>query len=128
MYVSLASIIVNAALDYMFAVVMNLRTAGLALSTSVVALVNFFLLMAFMRRRIERVEASLLLKSLARIAAASVAMTAAAYATHRLLETHRYVDVAASIAVALIVFGAACKLLRVEEFGELLGVLKFRGS
>ena len=126
MYVALASIIVNAGLDYLFAIVLDLQTAGLALSTSFVALINFFLLLALMRRRIERVEASLLLKSLARIAGASLAMTAAAYATHRLLEAYRYADVMASIAVALIVFGAACKLLRVEEFGELLGALRPR--
>jgi len=32
--------------------------------------------------------------------------------------------VAGSIAVALIVFGASCKLLRVEEFSELLGTVR----
>ncbi|HUK82285.1 MAG TPA: murein biosynthesis integral membrane protein MurJ [Verrucomicrobiae bacterium] len=125
MFVALGSIIVNAALDYVFALVMNMRTAGLALSTSFVALVNFFLLLALMRRRIQRVEASLLLKSLARIGGASVVMAAAAYAARRLLEPHRYVDVTVSIGVALIVFGVACKLMGVEEFGELLGVIKF---
>ena len=124
MYVALGSIIVNAVLDYMFAVAMDMRTAGLALSTSFVALINFFLLLALMRRRIERVEASLLLESLARIAGASIVMAVAAYITHRLLESHRYADVAASMAVALIVFAAACKLLRVEEFRELLGALR----
>ena len=102
-----------------------MNVPGLALSTSCVALTNFFLLMAFMRRRLGRIEASVLLNSLARIAIASAAMSGAAYGVHVLLEAHRYADVAASIAVALIVFGASCKLLRVEEFGELLGVMRF---
>ncbi len=124
MWVAVGSIVVNAGLDYLFAIVMGMRTAGLALSTSGVALINFFLLLALMRRKIERVEASVLLRSLARIGLASAAMTAAAYGVHVLLAGHRYVDVAGSVAVALVVFGAACKLLRVEEFGELLGVLK----
>ena len=42
-------------------------------------------------------------------------MTAAVYGTHRLLAANRYLDVAGSMAVALIVFGASCKLLRVAE-------------
>jgi putative peptidoglycan lipid II flippase len=125
MLVTVGSIVVNAGLDYVFAITCNLRTAGLALSTSCVALINFFLLLALMRRRIERVEASVLLKSLVRIVIASAVMSGAIYGTHRLLAANRYLDVAGSMAVALIVFGASCKLLRVAEFGELLGVLKF---
>jgi putative peptidoglycan lipid II flippase len=125
MYVALFSIVVNAGLDYVFAVILKMGVAGLALSTSCVALTNFFLLLALMRRRIERVEASVLLKSLVRIAIASAAMSGAIYGTHRLLAANRYLDVAGSMAVALIVFGASCKLLRVAEFEELLGVLKF---
>ena len=124
MFVALGSIIVNAGLDYVFAVVMGMKTAGLALSTSFVALTNFFLLMMFMRRKIERIEASVLLRSLVRIGIASLAMTAAAWYTHTKLADHRYLDVAVSITVALIVFGASCKLLRVEEFSELLDALR----
>jgi putative peptidoglycan lipid II flippase len=125
MFVAVFSILVNAGLDYVFAIVLQMNTAGLALSTSCVALTNFFLLLALMRRRIERVEARTLLRSLARIGVASAAMTAAAYGTHCWLAPHRYLDVLASVTAALIVFGAACKLLRVEEFGELVGVLRF---
>ena len=125
MYVAIAAIVVNAGTDYLFAIVCGMKTAGLALSTSTVALFNFFLLLALMRRKIGRVEASALLRSLAKVGAASVLMTAAAYATHQLCEFNRYVDMLASMAAALIVFGASCKLLRVDELGELLGVLRF---
>jgi len=125
MYVAIFSILVNAGLDYLFAMVLGMKTAGLALSTSCVALTNFFLLLLLMRRRIQRVEASLLLRSLAKILVASAAMSAATYGTHTALSFNRYLDVSASITVAVIVFGAGCKLLRVEELGELLGVLKF---
>jgi putative peptidoglycan lipid II flippase len=124
MYVSISSIVINAGLDYVFAIIFKMGTAGLALSTSCVALANFFLLLALMRRRIGRIEASVLLRSLARIGIASTVMSAAAYGAHRLLDANRYLDVAGSVVVALIVFGASCKLLRVAEFGELLGVLK----
>jgi putative peptidoglycan lipid II flippase len=125
MFVALGSIIVNAGMDYLFAIVWNMKTAGLALSTSTVALCNFFLLLTLMRRKIGRMEVTVLLRSLAKIALASALMTAAAYGTHRLCEFNRYLDMLVSITVALIVFGASCKLLRVHELGELLGALKF---
>ena len=125
MYVALFSIVVNIGLDYVFAVLLKMQTAGLALSTSCVALVNFFLLLLLMRRRIGRIEGRQLLIACLRITGAALAMTAAAYGVHTLLAFNRYLDVAGSMVVALLVFGAACKLLRVEEFGELLGVLRF---
>jgi len=125
MYVALFSIVVNIGLDYVFAVLLKMETAGLALSTSCVALVNFFLLLALMRRRIGRIEGRQLLIACLRITGAALAMTAVAYGVHTLLAFNRYLDVAGSMVVALLVFGAACKLLRVEEFGELLGVLRF---
>jgi putative peptidoglycan lipid II flippase len=125
MYVSVGSIIVNAGTDYLFSMPLGMKTAGLALSTSCVALVNFFLLLFLMRRKIKRVEASALVRSLARIGIASLAMSVAAWYTYAALQQHRYTSVAAAIAVALIVFGAFCKLLRVEELGELIAVLRF---
>ncbi len=124
-FVSLGSVIVHIALNYLFAIVLDLKTPGLALSTSCCALLNFMILLGLMRRKIARVEISVLMRSLAKIALASAVMTAAAYGTHRLLEANRYTDMAGAILVAVVVFGALCKLLRVEEFGELLGVLKF---
>ena len=124
MFVSIFSIIVNAGLDYVFAIQMNMKTAGLALSTSFVALTNFFLLMMFMRRKIGRIEATVLLRSLVRIVIASAAMSLVVWCIHTRLAEHRYLDVAVSITVALIVFGVACKLLRVEEFNELLDALR----
>ena len=125
MFVAVGSIIVNAGTDYLFAIVWNMKTAGLALSTSTVALCNFFLLLILMRRKIGRLEVSALLRSLAKVAVASALMTAAAYGMHHLCEFNRYLDMLASMSVALLVFGASCKLLRVDELGELLGALKF---
>jgi putative peptidoglycan lipid II flippase len=127
MFVALGSIVVNAGLNYVFGTALGLKAAGLALATSLVALTNFVLLLALMRRRIGRIEASVLVRSLTRIAVATAAMAGAVYGTHRLLEAHRYLDVTGSIVAALIVFGAFCKLLRIDEFGEVLGVLRFGG-
>ena len=49
----------------------------------------------------------------------------AAYGTHRFCEFNRYLDMAASMTVAVVVFGAACHMLGVDELAELLAVLKF---
>ena len=78
-----------------------------------------------MRRKIGRIEVSTLLRSFVRVAAASAVMSAAAYGTHHLCEFNRYLDMLASMAVAVIVFGASCKLLRVDELREALGVMRF---
>ncbi|MCG3148562.1 MAG: putative lipid II flippase MurJ [Verrucomicrobiae bacterium] len=125
MLVTVSSIFVHVAGNYLFAIVLDMKTAGLALSTSCAALLNFLILLALMRRRIERIEAGQLVKSCAKILLASLLMSAAAYGAHTLLSANRYLDVAGSVVVAVIVFGASCKLLRVEELGELFGVLKF---
>jgi putative peptidoglycan lipid II flippase len=125
MYVALVAIVVNAGTDYLFAITCHMKTAGLALSTSSVALVNFFLLLGLMRRKIGRVEAKALLASFFKVAAASAIMTAAAYGTHRFCEFNRYFDMLASITVAVVIFGAACHVLGVEELAELLAVMKF---
>lgn len=125
MYVGFVSVVVNASTDYLFAIVFHMKTAGLALSTSTVALFNFFLLLALMRRKIGRVEASVLLRSFLKVALASGLMSVAAYGTHRFCEFNRYLDMAASMTVAVVVFGAACHVLGVDELAELLAVLKF---
>ena len=125
MYVAIAAIAVNAGMDYLFAIVCGMKTAGLALSTSVVALFNFFLLLGLMRRKIGRVEATVLWRSFLKVAFASVVMSIAAYGTHRFCEINRYVDMLLSMIVAVIIFGAACQALGVPELAELLAVLKF---
>ena len=78
MYVTIASVVVNAGTDYLFAITFGMGPAGLALSTSTVALCNFFLLLALMRRKIGRIEVSALLRSFVKVAVASAVMSAAA--------------------------------------------------
>ena len=64
-----------------------------------------------MRRKIQRLELAALLRSLVKIVAASAAMSVAAWYTHVQLVGHRYLDLAISIGVAVVVFGAVCRLL-----------------
>ena len=123
--VAIYSMIFNAGLCYLFAWKLNFGAAGLALATALVALINFAQLLYHMRKRLGRIGAAALLRSTAKVAGASAAMSAAAWETHQMLVFNRYLDLAGSIAVAVIVFGAACWVLRVAELGELLGVWRF---
>jgi putative peptidoglycan lipid II flippase len=124
MLVSLFSIAVNYIMNALL--VGPLGHAGLALSTSAVALANFALLLVFMRRKLGRIEGRRLLQSLARIGLASALMAAAAWLVSRLIAAQFSLDgfalylaqVAAAIAAALAVFYLACRLLRVEELEE----------
>lgn len=123
--VALFSIVVNALLCYVFAWKLGLGVMGLALSTAIVALTNFLQLLWHMRRRLERIEGQALLRSAGKVALAAAIMSAAALGVQPWLAFNRYVNLTGSLVVALIVFGATCQLLRVQEFGELLGVLRF---
>src|SRR5260370_18403319 len=120
MCVTMCSRRVNGRTDYLFAIPFGMGSAGLALSTSMVALCNFFLLLALMRRKIGRLEVTTLLRSLIKVAAASAVMTAAAYATHRFCEFNRYIDMLSSMSVPFILFGASSNLLHVEQFAALI--------
>lgn len=100
--------------------------AGLALSTSVVALVNFFALALLMRRRIQRLEGRRIVSSFLRIAVASAALSAASYFTYAWLSgmlggrglLARMVETFVPIAVGGGVFFLTAKLLRVHELDQ----------
>jgi putative peptidoglycan lipid II flippase len=123
--VAIFSIVVNAGLCYLLAWKLDFGAPGLAFATASVALVNLGQLLWHMRKRLKRIEAASLLRSTGKVAIASAVMSVAAWWMNQVLHLSRYLDLLLSVTVAVIVFGAVCKLLRVEELGELLGVLKF---
>jgi putative peptidoglycan lipid II flippase len=137
MIVSLVSIIVNALASYFFKHIFSqlgvtaetpdgYGHAGLALSTSCVALVNFFALALLMRRRIRRLEGRRIFSSFVRIALASAALSAASYFSYRWLHallqgdglTARFVETFLPIAFGGVVFFVAARLLRVQELDQ----------
>jgi putative peptidoglycan lipid II flippase len=124
--VAVFSIAVNAGLCWLLAWKLGLGAAGLALSTALVALTNFAQLLWHMRKRLQHIEAKSLLLSVGKVVFASAAMSLVAWTTHRFLPINRYLNLAASIGIAVIAFGAVCQLLRVAELGELLAVMRFR--
>jgi putative peptidoglycan lipid II flippase len=122
MLASLASIATNYALNLAFIRVLGWGHAGLAFSTSLVATINFLVLIFFLRRKIRRLEGRRLLRSFVRILGASAAMglacAASTYTMRHWLGVRswaRLADLSVSIPLGLAVLYAASRALRVEE-------------
>ena len=81
MLISLLSILINFILNWLL--VEAMRERGLALSTSIVALLNFILLYLLIRRRIKGIEGRATLMATAKIIAASIVMGGACWAVTR---------------------------------------------
>ncbi|HSK30850.1 MAG TPA: murein biosynthesis integral membrane protein MurJ, partial [Candidatus Limnocylindria bacterium] len=123
MLISLGSIIVNYVLNTLL--VGPFGHVGLACSTSSVALVNFALLVLFMRRRLGGMDGRRLALKALRICAAALPMAAAAWFTGEAaaaLPLHdlalRLVQVTASIGAAVVAFYWSCRMLGVRELDE----------
>jgi putative peptidoglycan lipid II flippase len=120
--VSIASVLVNAGLNLALVRVMGYR--GLALGTSIAALVNAATLLLLLRRRLSGLEERRVFVSFAKITLASLAMGIAAVAVDsysaRWLPGDgllpQLVRRAAAIGVAVAVLAAAAHLLHIDEF------------
>jgi putative peptidoglycan lipid II flippase len=105
---------------------------GVALATSLVALVNFSALAFIMRRRIKGLNGRAILSSFVRIALASAVLTVVAYACYKILLGNlgigsfqvRLMEVLLPIGAGMISFVAAAKLLRVDELERAVGMLR----
>jgi len=129
MLISLASILVNYVMNSML--VHRYGHVGLALSTSVVALVNFVLLLFFMRRKLGRIEGRHLLRTFLKICAASFVMAVIAWLVNWQVGvqmpfkgvTLRLIQVPIAIFAATVSFYFFCRWLRLKEVDEALNSL-----
>jgi putative peptidoglycan lipid II flippase len=143
MIIGIASIFVNAVGSYYFREWLShygvtpetphgLGHVGVALATSLVALVNFVALAIFMRRKIKRLNGHEVASSFFRIAAASIVMAAVSYASYRFLLSMfpgrtlpvRLVEALVPIALGGVSFLLAAKLLGVSELEKLYTSLR----
>ena len=122
MLVSLASIGINYGVAISMIRVFKFRQAGLALSTSAVALFGFVVLFAILRKRIGGVHGRELAAGILKVAFASAVMGAAVFATTHGMERWlgasqiaRAADLAVSLPVGLGVFYGMCRALGVSE-------------
>ena len=105
---------------------------GVALATSLVALVNFFALALILRSRIKRLNGRDIMFSFLKIAAASAVMSAAAYCTYHLLlgnfgsatRTLRIIEAFVPIAAGALTFVIAAKLLKVSELEQAVKTIR----
>lgn len=101
----------------------GLAHVGVALATSCVALVNFFALAWFMRRRIKRLNGRDVFASFLKIAAASAIMSVVCYFSYHFLNDRfaaktfgvKFIEAFVPIALGGITFLLTAKLLRIEE-------------
>jgi putative peptidoglycan lipid II flippase len=130
--VSIASVLINAALNIALVRVMGYR--GLALGTSIAALVNAALLMFLLRRRLGGVEGRRVVTAFVKITIASALMGAAAVAVDSysgLLVrgaglVPQVVRLGAAIGVAVAVLAASAHVLHIDEFRRGIAVLTSR--
>lgn len=121
MLVSLGSILVNYEMNSML--VHRYGHVGLALSTSVVALVNFVLLLFFIRRKLGRIEGRHLFRTFLKICAASFVMAVIAWLVNWQVGVQlalkgtllRLIQVPVAIAAGTVSFYYLCRLLHVKE-------------
>ncbi|HEX8370841.1 MAG TPA: murein biosynthesis integral membrane protein MurJ [Pyrinomonadaceae bacterium] len=138
MIIALGSIVVNALASFLFRDWLSgvgvspeypggLGHVGVALATSSVALVNFFALALMMRKRISRLNGREIFSAFARIAMASVIMSAVCYFSYYFLHRQfggdgfifKAIECFVPIALGAGVFFAAAKILKVSEIDRL---------
>ena len=122
MLVSLGSIVVNFATASTMIRLTGLRHAGLALSTSAVALSGFAILFALLRKKIGGIEGRALVAQLGKVSAASLAMAGVvAVSSHAMAASlgvsrlARLADLALSIPLGLAVYYGLCRALGVSD-------------
>lgn len=131
MLVSFLAIGTNLALNSLFTFALGWGHRGLALSTSLTAMVNFGLLYWLMRRKVSRLETVEMLKALGKLALASAVLAAICWAgQHWLLRgfatfhfAEKCVRLLGLIAFAALAFFGTCQLLHVEEMREVTALL-----
>ncbi len=105
---------------------------GVALTTSLVATVNFMALAFFMRRRIQRINGWDIASSFVRILIASAVMGAAAYFSYQWLTNYfaekafsiRMIEVFVPIVIGGLVFVIMARLLRMRELDKAVGAIR----
>lgn len=130
MFVSLASIATNYAVATLMIRVAGLGHAGLALSTSAVAISGFVALFWILRNRIGGIHGRALARSVAKTLLASAAMAAVVWLSSSAIQAWLgarkagyLADVAVSIPLGAAVFFLAGRLLKIEELAMAGGAL-----
>ena len=132
MVVSLVSIAVNFGLNWLFTFRLGLGHRGLALSTSLVAITNFLLLYAMMRRHTGRLETSQMLATLGKVLLAGAVLAAICLAAQRFFFSSATVvsqwkligEMGVTIGVGVVAFFGTAFLLRIAEVHDVVTIVR----
>ncbi len=134
MATSLLSILINYFVASLTVKQFGLGQRGLALSISAVAIVNFVLLLFFLRRKLNGIEGRSLALTFIKVLAASALMGAVCWfasgqmvtslGTHSLLA--RMADVGVSVVLGVMIFYVAARVLKVSELDKMVDAMKRR--
>ena len=143
MYVSLASIAIHVPASFglmqLFSIIgvtaerpNGFGHAGVALATSIVALVNFGALAILMRRRIGRLNGRDIFVSTLKVVIASVVMAIVAYGSYRALESYfpvnyvwvQAIEVFVPMALSGVTFLLVAKLLGIHELEQAISTIR----
>ena len=132
MMASLVSIVTNYAVAKSTVDYFGMGHRGLALSISVVSLVNFALLFVFLRRKVGKLEGGRLFSTFAKVTAAAAVMGAICWLVSQQIETvlgktsllARLIDVGVSIAIGILVFYITARIFKVGELDQMARAFK----
>ena len=132
MIASLISILTNFVVATLSVDYLRMGHSGLALSISIVAIINFLVLFFFMRRKLGHLDEGEFSATFGKVLIASLIMGVLSWLTSHVIEnrfgTERFslllIEVGASIAVGLIVYYLLVRLLRVSELDQITGALR----
>ena len=132
MMVSFLSIATNYFLNQLFTFHLQYGHRGLALSTSIVAVINFAILYGMMIRQTDGLESDALLENVAKLAVAAIPMTLVCLgAQHwffahldRMLFLPKVIGVVGTVSLAAALFGGMTALLRIDEVEDVVALVK----
>lgn len=130
--VSVATMAVNVVLSVWLVGVMGFR--GLALGTSIAALVNGAALIFLLRRRLDGIDGRRLTVTVLKVGGAALLMAAAVWTIERVMATAipggslvaQAIRLSAAIGSGIVVLATATKLLRTDELDDALAILRRR--
>ena len=133
MLISLLSILTNLVLNWLFTFRLGLGHRGLALSVSLVAIINFLLLYIMMGRYAAGLETGVLIKTLSKIVVAGAALAGLCwlalqflFASTSLTLWQELVDLTITIVLGIAIFFGAAYLLRVGEVHDVVVLVRRR--
>lgn len=123
-FASVGSVVVNIILNVWLAGLLGFR--GLALGTSLTALLNASTQLWLLRRELHGIEGRRIARCLVRVAAASILMSVAAWATHEALVRWwpgtafgpQVIRLTLAIGMGMLALAVSAHFLRIPEFGE----------